>query len=130
VLDNVSPDTVGFLREHLPRKNGRGSILFTTRTQNIAETLVSPSRIRDELVEVSLLDVKDGVGLFLGHFDQGNIHMPSAKVEQIVKSLACLPLAIAHAAAFMKQAGCTLDDVLALYQSQHKFKVNMDVHIP
>jgi hypothetical protein len=33
VLDNVFPETLEFLRENLPRQNGRGTILFTTRTE-------------------------------------------------------------------------------------------------
>ena len=127
VLDNVFPDSIGFLREHLPRKNGRGSILFTTRTRNIAETLVSTSRKRDELIEVSLLSVEDGVELFLGHFEDTD-DLPSLKVKQIILSVGCLPLAIAHAAALMKQSASSLDDMLALYKSQDKFKVSFKVY--
>src|SRR5262249_50113960 len=125
VLDDVFPETIDFLREHLPRRNGRGSILFTTRTRDVAEALVSKPRRQDEVVEVSLFDVGDGVGLFLAHFEESESHLPSAKVERVVKSVGCLPLAISHAAAFMKQSRSTLDDLLALYESQHKFNVSV-----
>ena len=105
VLDNVFPDTVDFLREHLPRQNGRGNILLTTRTQRVAMALASAAGERHEVVEVPLLTVAAGVELFLGHFTHGEIDAPAAKVEQIVKSVGCLPLAISHAASYMKQTG-------------------------
>src|SRR3984893_1949311 len=35
VFDNVYPETVDFLRRHLPRVNGRGTMLFTTRTREV-----------------------------------------------------------------------------------------------
>lgn len=41
VLDNVTPATLQFLREHLPRHNGHGSILITTRTLEVAEAVAS-----------------------------------------------------------------------------------------
>jgi GTPase SAR1 family protein len=37
VFDNVHIDSLGFLRSHLPLRNERGSILFTTRTKDVAE---------------------------------------------------------------------------------------------
>jgi hypothetical protein len=126
VLDNVFPETLDFLRQHLPRQNGRGSILFTTRTKFVAEALASTTRKRDDLIEVPLLDIKDGVGLFLGHFNHGEIDAPSAKIKEIVKSVGCLPLAISHATAYMKQSGSTVDDMLGLYRGKDKFDVSLD----
>jgi hypothetical protein len=41
VFDNVDRSTLGFLRTHMPRKNARGNILFTTRTVDVTETLVT-----------------------------------------------------------------------------------------
>ena len=124
VLDNVFPDALDFLRQHLPRQNGRGSILFTTRTEGVAGALASTAGEQHEVVEVPLLDVKDGVQLFLGHFNNGEFDAPSAKVEKMVKSVGCLPLAIAHATAYMKQTGSTVDDMLKLYQSERKIDVS------
>jgi hypothetical protein len=37
-----------------------------------------------------------------------------------------LPLAIAHAAAYVKQSNSTLDDMLGLYKSEHKIGVSLD----
>ena len=125
VLDNVFPETVDFLREHLPRQNGRGSILLTTRTQPVAMALASAAGEQHEMVEVPLLSVVAGVELFLGHFTHGEIDAPSTKVEQIVKSVGCLPLAISHAASYIKQTGSTVDDMLTLYESKRKIDVSL-----
>ena len=125
VLDNVFPETVDFLREHLPRQNGRGSILLTTRTQHVAMALASAAGEQHEVVEVPLLSVAAGVELFLGHFPDGEIDAPPAKVEQIVKSVGCLPLAISHAASYMKQTRSTVDDMLNLYESKRKIDVSL-----
>jgi hypothetical protein len=130
VLDNVSPESLDFLRQHLPRHNACGSILFTTRTKHVADTLASAGGERHEVIEVPLLSVKDGVELFLGHFDVGRIDQSTSTVEEIVKAVGCLPLAISHAAAYMKQSNSTLDDILDLYQSKNKFDVSCGVWIP
>src|SRR5215472_6945553 len=52
VFDNVFPDVLGFLREHLPRQNGRGSILFTTRTKEVAIDLANAAGKQHEVVQV------------------------------------------------------------------------------
>jgi hypothetical protein len=39
IFDNVFPETVDFLRQHLPRVNGRGTIIFTTRTRGVADAV-------------------------------------------------------------------------------------------
>jgi hypothetical protein len=123
VLDNVFPETLDFLRQHLPRQNGRGSILFTTRTKHVADALASTTRERHEVIEIPLLDMKDGVELFMGHFNDGEIEAPHAKVEEVVKSVGCLPLAISHATAYMKQSGSTVIDMLELYRNKHTIDV-------
>ncbi|KZP05613.1 hypothetical protein FIBSPDRAFT_967120 [Athelia psychrophila] len=41
ILDDATSATLPFLREHLPRQNGCGSILITTRTLDVAETITS-----------------------------------------------------------------------------------------
>jgi hypothetical protein len=124
VFDNVFPETVDFLRQHLPRVNGRGTILFTTRTRGVAIAVTSTAGERHEVIEVPLLDVKEGVELFCGHFDARKVDPLSAKVEAIVKAVGCLPLAISHAASYMEESRSSLDDMLELYQSQHKIDVS------
>ena len=69
VIDNVARETVNFLREHLPRKNGRGSILFTTRTEDVAKALTDVAGKRHGIVELRIPDVEDAAKLFLKHFN-------------------------------------------------------------
>jgi hypothetical protein len=125
VLDNVFPETLDFLRQNLPRQNGRGTILFTTRTERVALAVATTAGERHPVIEVPLLDVKAGVEMFCGHFDTGKIDPSSAKVEKIVKAVGCLPLAISHAAGYMKESHNNLDDLLELYRSKHKIDVSV-----
>ena len=125
VLDNVFPETLCFLREHLPRKNRRGSLLFTTRTRDVALALASAGGERHEVVVVPNLDVQEAVKLFMRHFDDGEIDVPSVDIQEMVKAVGCLPLAISHAAAYMKQSGCSVKDMLAFYRNNQKFHVGI-----
>jgi hypothetical protein len=125
VFDNVFPETLEFLRQHLPRLNGRGTILFTTRTRAVADAVTSTAGERHKVIEVPLLDVKAGVELFCAHFDPRMMEPASAKVEAIVMAVGCLPLAISHAAWFMKESHSSLDDMLELYQGKHKIDVSL-----
>jgi hypothetical protein len=123
VLDNVFPETLGFLREHLPRKNGRGSILFTTRTKDVAMALACAGGERHCVVEVPILDVAEAVKLFQGHFDEGEMDAPLVEIEEMMKALGCLPLAVSHAAAYMKASGSSVKDMLEVYGSSRKIDV-------
>jgi hypothetical protein len=125
VFDNVFPDTLDFLRQHLPRQNACGTMLFTTRTERVALALASTAGERDEVIEVPLLDVKAGVELFCGHFDSGKMDPSSAKIETIVMAVGRLPLAISHAAGYMKESRSSLDDMLGLYQSPYIIDVSL-----
>ena len=59
VLDNVDRSTLGFIREHLPRKNQRGHIIFTTRTDTVAEGLSYAAGKQQVIIELDLPDVRD-----------------------------------------------------------------------
>jgi hypothetical protein len=90
----------------------------------VAIAVTSTAGERHEAIEVPLLDVKEGIELFCGHFDAGKVDPSSPKVEAIVKAVPCLPLAISHAAAYMDQSRSSLDNMLDLYQSKHKIDVS------
>ena len=130
VFDNVFPETLEFLRHNLPRQNGRGAMLFTTRTERVALALASTAGERHDVIEVPLLEVKAGVELFCGHFDPGKMDASSAKVETIVMAVGGLPLAISHAAEYMNESHCSLDDMLELYQSTRKIDVSRCYGLP
>jgi len=124
VFDNVFPETVEFLRNHLPRINGRGTILFTTRTQEVAIAVASTAGEQHEVIEVSLLNAKEGAELFCRHFESGKVDPSSPTVRAIVKAVGGLPLAISHAAAYKNQSRISLDALLELYQGEHKIHVS------
>jgi hypothetical protein len=57
VLDNVDRSSLEFLSEHLPRRNVKGSILFTTRAADVAGALVSVSGRRHSTLELRVPDL-------------------------------------------------------------------------
>ena len=130
VLDNVSPEAISFLREHLPRQNSSGNILLTTRTAVVAQAVVAVAGQQHEVFELRAPDIKDAANQFLR---EAGINMSDPlpvcinKAESLAKCIGCLPLAISQAASFAKQSDKKLDDVLALYQSKHKFEVRLNI---
>ena len=125
VIDNVSRETVDFLREHLPRKNGRGNILFTTRTEDVAKALIQVAGERHGVVELRIPDVKDAARLFLKHLGDHETAANESKVREVVKGIGHLPLAIAQAASYMTETGSSLDDMLSLFRSERKIDVGI-----
>lgn len=129
IFDNVAREGVGFLREHLPRKNRRGSILFTTRTEDVAKVVVNAAGQRHQTFELRVPDLHDAAKLFLtdAEVDTSN-DSPSvlSKAEELVQCVGCLPLAIVQAASFMKQSQRTFDDLLHLYQNEQKLQVGLN----
>jgi hypothetical protein len=123
VFDNVFPETVDFLRQHLPRVNGHGTILFTSRSRDVAIAITSSAGERHDVIEVPLLNVEEGVELFCGHFESGKLDTSSPTIRAIVKAVGGLPLAISHAAAYMDQSHISLNALLELYQGERKIHV-------
>jgi hypothetical protein len=130
VLDNVDPSTVGFLRENLPRRNRRGNILFTTRTNVVATALARTAGKQHRILELGLPDVEDAMNLL---FVESDIDVSAAttstkrKAEEVVKHVGRLPLAIAHAASFMKQTHKNVDDLLLLFENEDRPQVSIDI---
>jgi hypothetical protein len=130
VLDDVDRETLGFLREHLPRKNSRGGILVTTRTESVAKAVASVGGQQHTVFDLQLPDAKDAARLLLGHLATDGIDAfpatPStaSKAEEVVGCVGFLPLAVAQAASFMAETHRSLDDLLDLYQSEHKIDVS------
>jgi hypothetical protein len=134
VLDNVHRDTLNFLQEHLPRKNRRGNVLFTTRTESVAFSLAHAEGQRHEVVRLRAPGVQPAAKLLLrvaGLPENaiGGTPLVLSRPEKVVKSVACLPLVVSHAASFIRQSHKTLDDLLELYQNDRKIEVGSDPHI-
>jgi hypothetical protein len=120
LIDNVNPTTIESVREYLPRKNRRGSIIFTTITEALANKLAEVAGQRHKVIELPLPDVENAAKMLMKHFE--GAEMDTIKVEEVIACIGRLPLVIAHAATIMKNNGKSLDDILHLYQS-NKFEV-------
>jgi tetratricopeptide (TPR) repeat protein len=123
ILDNVELDALEFLREHLPRQNKRGNILFTTRTENLANTLASSAGQQHRVFELHSPGVQDAGKLLLRHVKGDADDAITSTAQDIARCVGCLPLAIAQAGSFMKETGTSLDKMLNLYKSEHKIEV-------
>jgi hypothetical protein len=114
VLDNVDHSTLKFLLDYLPRRNRRGNILFTTRTDTVATALLGSARNQHMAIELRLLDVEEAVKLLLAESDMDASSVTPVvigKAEEAVRCVGRLPLAVSQMAAFMKEAHKNLDDI-------------------
>ena len=133
VLDNVTQEAVLFLREHLPRKNTCGNILFTTRTQDVAEAVAVVGGEWHHLFELQTPKLDDAVKLLLKETAtnaDNTLSPPTAGAEALVKCVGRLPLAISYAASFAKQSHLSLENVLSIYQSKDKYEVCLEFRFP
>jgi hypothetical protein len=125
-IDNVDPAAVSFLQEHLPHKNQRGKILLTTPTEAVATALARAAGKQHHTIELRLPEVEDATRLLLG---ESNIDITAtstltkSKAEDVVKFVGRLPLAVSHAASFMKQTHKNLDDILYMFHNKHQTQV-------
>jgi hypothetical protein len=129
VLDNVDGTSLTFIREHLPRTNRRGNILFTTRTDTVAAALACSAGQQHEIIELRLPDVQDAVNLLLSESNTDAVDRTSwtiRKAEEVVKCVGRLPFVVSHIATFMKHSQRDLDDILQLFYSKHKNQVCSD----
>ncbi|KZP18352.1 hypothetical protein FIBSPDRAFT_893522 [Athelia psychrophila] len=65
ILDDVTLETVPFLRENLLRQNSHGSILITARTADIAEAIMSVAGERYPVHALNALSAESSAALFL-----------------------------------------------------------------
>ena len=132
VLDNVNEESVPFLREHLPRTNGHGAILFTMRSIDVAGALVT-SNLNQGILELEVLSPADASDLLLAELQASNPDKTASqivKAEKLVKCVGRLPLAIGHVASFANQHLKGLDYILHLFEDQHEMDVlSWDNHL-
>ena len=125
VFDNVEPETVDFLREHLPRKNRRGRIIFTTRMESVATALANAGGQVHDSFELRAPNVGDASRLLFKYIDgDRGVEARVREAADVVRCVGCLPLAVAQAGSYMKKYGMSLQAMRHLYQSQQKMKVN------
>jgi DNA polymerase III delta prime subunit len=127
VLDNVDATALSFLQENLPRRNQQGNILFTTRTEVIATALARTAGQEHKVIELGLPELQHATNLLLVESNTNAISATTKnKAEEVVKFVGQLPLAVSHAASFMKQTQKTLDDILLLFHSEHRTQVRFN----
>jgi NB-ARC domain len=126
IVDNVDTSSLNFLRTHFPRRNGRGNVLFSTRTVVVAKALLDMVQSPHSILQLQALNIRDTTSLLFN--DAGidsTIITPSllSLAEELVQSVGRLPLAVVHAASFMKETDISLGDMLMLYKSKDKMEV-------
>lgn len=108
----------------LSRRNGRGRLLFTTRTATVAESCI----IQGKSLTIALQPpgIDDAVAMFAvgAEIDGENTRGASgANLARLVQSVGNLPLAIDQAASYMKGYGSSTVELLDLYQSGEVIEV-------
>ncbi len=126
VLDNVDDADVFFreatsnkktLSQYIPR-TGKGSLLFTTRSRDIAFDLI----LQKTPIPIPVLTKSEG-GRLLRSRVAGK-HSEEHVVE-LLEELGYLPLAITQAAAFMSKRRKTIPKYLELYRKSDSARVQM-----
>ncbi|KZP22336.1 TPR-like protein [Athelia psychrophila] len=106
IIDSATVESAQFLREHLPRQNAAGTILITTRTRNVAESVANVAGQEHCVFELKALSKAQSVGLLLRKAGiQSSAPADLASAEKLVSRIGCLPLAIEQAGSYMKQSG-------------------------
>jgi tetratricopeptide (TPR) repeat protein len=98
------------LIDYLPHSR-RGAVLFTTRSRKAARTL-TPSRVL-ELTDMSQGEARE---LLTQHIAEEVLLDDAIAIDQLLRILACLPLAIVQAAAFINNNETSISDYASLFQ--------------
>jgi hypothetical protein len=118
VFDNVDRNALDLLRTHLPRRNARGDILFTTRTVDVAEALVNMAGHEHSTLKLQTLDPHDTANLL---FEDAGVAVMPARLDhpqELVQCVDRLPLTVVQAASFTKQTHTSLDQMLDMYRGE------------
>jgi tetratricopeptide (TPR) repeat protein len=126
VVDNVDDADVFFreltgnkktLSQYIPR-TGKGSLLFTTRSRDIAVDLILPATP----ISIPVLTKSEGRQLLCSRITGD--HSEESVVE-LLEELEYIPLAITQAAAFMSKRRRTISQYLELYRKSDSARVRM-----
>jgi tetratricopeptide (TPR) repeat protein len=117
VYDNVN--SYEEIKEFLPE--GRGSIILTTRQQKW------PSGFK--ILGIDVMNEEESIGLIQSLIRRRIIETERESVKMLVKTLGCLPLALAQASAYIRQNQITITEYLEFYKS-HEQKLLADNILP
>lgn len=117
IVDNADDkDVLESIAEYLP-EGGSVVIVYTTRTPEIAELT------RGDVVKIGALerhDASDYLSMLLTNKD---LSKSEAAVAELLNELACLPLAIAQAAAYLNRYAMSIQTYLRLFNSTQQNRV-------
>jgi hypothetical protein len=128
ILDNVDGSVLEFLCEHLPQRNAKGSILFTTRAADVANALIRVPGGRHSTLDLRVPELVDTIHLFFTSAgDDASVVSPTqrSQAEELVQALGSLPLAVVQAASYMNQTATTLDKMLQISKGDRKTEVRL-----
>ena len=125
ILDNVSPETTTMIcHDVLPRRNGNGRLLFTTRTTNTADLCNSPGK--SFMLALQPPSTDNAVAMLLewnGNGRTSTENASDAELKSLVGSVGNLPLTIDQAASYMRTYNSSIKDLLRIYESKNIVEV-------
>lgn len=124
IVDNADNGDLLFrnqsLSQHLPF-NGKGSILFTTRSHEVAADLHIP---RSSVIEVEEMDTSDAIQML--HTDLEDDQKGSTEDSAaLLDYLANLPLAIRQASAYMFKTGMSVTKYLDFFKKGDETRIKL-----
>ncbi|KAL8796201.1 MAG: hypothetical protein Q9195_001535 [Heterodermia aff. obscurata] len=130
IFDSISEETVPILRRYLPRSNGHGVILLTTRHIDVAKALVQAECEGQHILTLELPQRDDAIRLLCTELEQleGNDSSTdqksdTSKAGELVQSLGRLPFAISQVASFANQCSKDINYMLRLCQGEYKLQM-------
>ena len=112
------------LDDYLPQNN-RSTILFTTRNMAAAVDLVG-DQAGNDVISVDLMNMNDAKSLLGSHLVQKHqIDDEQATNELLKNLLACLPLAIAQAGAYINKKMMSISRYIALFKNSEDTMISL-----
>src|SRR5467141_4062939 len=107
------------LKTYIPQSK-YGFVLFTTRNQQVATSLVGP-----DVINIPKMDDKIATDLLRASLIRKDLVNDSQTTTQLLCQLSCLPLAIIQAASYMNQIGISVATYLSLLERQENEMVEL-----
>jgi nucleoside phosphorylase/tetratricopeptide (TPR) repeat protein len=107
------------LKTYIPQSK-YGFVLFTTRNQQVATSLVGP-----EVISIHEMDDKMATDLLRASLIHKDLVNDSQPTTQLLRQLSCLPLAIIQAASYINQTGISVATYLSLLERQENEMVEL-----
>ncbi|KAN0083379.1 hypothetical protein V8E54_002467 [Elaphomyces granulatus] len=107
------------LKTYIPQSR-YGFVLFTTRNQQVATSLVGP-----EVISIHEMDDKMATDLLRASLIRKDLVNDSQTTTQLLHQLSCLPLAIIQAASYLNQTGISVATYLSLLEREENEMVEL-----